>query len=289
MSLEIKMKSLSINVFTPFSLLFYGVVANAALLPVVDDSFVNDFAVAATHGDQQRIVINQNQNSTGYVKFDITALSILENADEVDLAILKLWVQDVDTAGSVEIYAIDANWDEVSLNASNAPILSGAPVATFDVTSGASNDFLLVNITDQVRAWVDAPEINYGIALISAGAGVELDSKESRWTAHEMVIDVVFRGLEGPRGEQGLTGAQGSQGIHGLTGDPGPKNETECKVCVQITSNSIIDGPKECSGYSFGGNEKASSSSKWAEAGGGSLGGGKYASKVWITCRQKQP
>lgn len=275
-----KLKQSSINLFITLSILFYGVIANATLLPIVDDSFVNDLTLTS-QGSSPNIVIDPNPISTGYVKFDITALDILESADEVELAQLRIWVKRVDTAGSVELYVIDEDWDEASLVASNAPLLVGGPVATFDVASSALNDFLLIDITEQVRAWVDAPETNYGFALVSIGASVNLDSKENSQTAHEMAIDVVLRGPQGEQGEIGLTGADGPQG------ETGTQGETECSVCVELTSNSDIDGEKECSDYSSGGIERPSPRSEWAEANLGTYGGGKYAARVSITCRQK--
>lgn len=59
----------------------------------------------------------------------------------------------------------------------------------------------------------------------------------------------------------------------------------ECRLCVRISSNSSLDGDKECSDWSSGGVEEATGSSQWAEANDGTYGGGKYAIQGWIECR----
>ena len=60
---------------------------------------------------------------------------------------------------------------------------------------------------------------------------------------------------------------------------------TKCRVCIQLLSNSDIDGDKECSDYSYGGIERLTPLSGWAEANTGTYGGGKYSSRAWIECK----
>jgi len=60
---------------------------------------------------------------------------------------------------------------------------------------------------------------------------------------------------------------------------------TDCRVCIQLTSNSNIDGAKQCSSWTSAGKEVSTGASGWAEAGPGSTGGGKYAARAWLSCR----
>jgi len=59
----------------------------------------------------------------------------------------------------------------------------------------------------------------------------------------------------------------------------------ECRVCIQIASNSSADGAKVCSSYSSLGSEQGTGMSWWAEANGGSYGWGKYSVYSRIECR----
>tara|TARA_Y100000310_G_scaffold206639_1_gene207054 strand:+ start:104 stop:556 length:453 start_codon:yes stop_codon:yes gene_type:complete len=96
----------------------------------------------------------------------------------------------------------------------------------------------------------------------------------------EMNLQDALEGLEGDLSslESDLGGLEGD--LSSLEG----RALERCRICTQISSNTDIDGNKECSDWTTG-TQKATGASQWAEANSGTYGGGKYATQSWIECR----
>lgn len=160
------------------------------------------------------------KGATSYLKFNLAPLPA--NAS-VNKATLRLYVNSVKTAGSVDAYEIDSAWTEGGLTWQNAPTLG--PSATggnpIGVAASSNGQFILLDITELVQKWVGGEVQNNGLALAltTAQGSFAVDSKESHLTSHEpeLLID-----LTGPTGPQGLQGPAGPQGPIGLTGPAGP-------------------------------------------------------------------
>jgi hypothetical protein len=89
------------------------------------------------------------------------------------------------------------------------------------------NQYVLIDITSAVQAWLNGTQTNYGVALVGIGSvNANFDSKENTNMGHSPELDIVFinsgpqgpMGLQGPQGPAGPQGAQGLQGPIGLTG-----------------------------------------------------------------------
>ena len=103
-----------------------------------------------------------------------------------------------------------------------------------------AGQFVSVDVTAQVKAWLDTPASNHGLALASSAANVLFDSKENDETGHAARLDVTLvnqgpQGIQGVPGVAGVAGAtgpigpiglQGLQGIQGLVGPAGPTGAT---------------------------------------------------------------
>lgn len=59
---------------------------------------------------------------------------------------------------------------------------------------------------------------------------------------------------------------------------------SQCRVGIQLHSNSAIDGEIVWSEWTSGGEVMSSGTSGWAEAHRGTNGGGKYAAEAFLQC-----
>lgn len=80
------------------------------------------------------------------------------------------------------------------MTASNAPLVSSTPFATVPIALADKNNWVTIDVTDIVQAWLDGVQTNFGIAIrpnASDGIHVTLDSKETTSTSHPMELVVV--------------------------------------------------------------------------------------------------
>ena len=150
----------------------------------------------------------------GFVKFD---LSTLPATAEITMAILRMWVNDVDRDGQIAVHLVATDWSEKDISSNTAPGV-GQFITTVAILKNDDNNFVTIDITDTVKGWLKRPETNFGLALLPVDADLSVDSKENSATSHPMEIEVVLAGA----GTQGLKGEKGDPGPPGPKGDPGP-------------------------------------------------------------------
>ncbi|HEY1897219.1 MAG TPA: DNRLRE domain-containing protein [Terracidiphilus sp.] len=163
------------------------------------------------------------KGATSYLAFNLSAFPA--NAG-VSKAVLRLYVDSVGQAGTLDAYEIDSPWTESQLTASNVPVLGpsatgGNPVS---ITMAGNGQFLLLDVTQLVQKWLADTIANDGIALaVTGNTGVfSFDSKESTLNSHEPELLVEFNGPPGPQGPAGAAGLQGPAGPQGPGGPIGP-------------------------------------------------------------------
>ncbi len=206
-----------------FAVLFsFNLLAQA---PPSADTFTVSSTPRMNYGAWPLIAVQQGSN--GYVQFN---LSHLPANSTVTKATLRLFVNAVSRSGSFDVYQLNNEWSENSLNYNNAPALGssateGNPIA---ITSSSVNQFLLIDVTPLVQQWVSGSLPNNGVALAlttSTGA-FSFDSKEAIVTSHQPELIITLAGEAGPPGPQGPQGPQGEtgqQGPVGPIGDTGPQ------------------------------------------------------------------
>ena len=122
---------------------------------------------------------------------------------------LKLYVNAITTAGSFNVDYVNGIWSESTINAAIAPALGTTIVSSVPLTTARKNQYILINITPAVEAWLNGSQANDGIALVgNSPVNANFDSKESTTTSHSPELDIVFAG--GGGGITGITTASGS-------------------------------------------------------------------------------
>ncbi len=158
---------------------------------------------------------------TTYIQFN---LSSIPASASVSKASLKLYVQGVTTAGSFNVDYVNGLWAESTISYSLAPALGTTIVASVPITTADKNQYILIDITPAVVAWLNGSVVNDGIALVANGAfNAAFDSKENTTSSHPPELDIVFTGTgpQGPAGPQGPQGPAGTPGAPGAPGAPG--------------------------------------------------------------------
>lgn len=196
-----------------------------AQIPATDDGYTASSLSSGNFGSQPMLnVIGPGVSS--YIRFDLTAIPSGLNSSNVSKATMRLNINSATTSGTFDVYLVTSSWTEGSLTFVNAPTL-GAKVASGIGVPLSKRNFIDVDVTAAVQAWLNAPSPspNFGIALVpSSGSSISVsfDSKENTSTSHDPELYVALVSA-GPQGQQGV---QGAQGIQGIQGDIGPTGAT---------------------------------------------------------------
>ncbi len=202
--------------------------AHAQTGTLTADTAVTSAHPATNYGSLSNLYVNGA--STALLRFDLGTLPASANAASVTRATLRLFVNRVNTPGVITVSAVGAAWNESAVTAQTLPV-TGNALEVFPVTD--ENQYVTVDLTPLVQAWITAPAKNFGLALTTSAADAVFDSKENDTTAHPAQLDIALSsgaagpigpvGPQGPKGDTGAQGAQGLSGPQGQTGNAGPQ------------------------------------------------------------------
>ena len=182
--------------------------AYAQITPI-GDSYANTATPTTNFGAAALLDVNGAKQIT-YIQFNLASMP---STASVSQATLKLYVNTVTTAGSFNVDFVNAVWSEGTIDSSNAPPLGAAIASNVNVTAADKNQYILVNVTSAVQAWLNGSETNNGLALVANSTfDATFDSKENTTTSHPAELDIAYAGGDGT--VTGVTTASGS----GLTG-----------------------------------------------------------------------
>jgi hypothetical protein len=197
--------------FLPALLLLLSLFASAAHAQVtpLGDSYINTANPTKNFGTAVLLDVDGASQAT-YIQFNLASIPATASVSQ---ATLKLYVNAVTVAGSFNVDYVNGAWSEGTIDANNAPPLGAAIASNVSVTAADKNQYILVNVTSAVQAWLNGSETNNGLALVANSTfNATFDSKESTTTSHPAELDIAFAGGDGTI--TGVTTASGS----GLTG-----------------------------------------------------------------------
>jgi hypothetical protein len=197
--------------------------ASAVDVPLISDAHVNSAHPSINYGALSNLYVGNGH--TSFLQFDLSTLPASTISAQVTRATLTVFVNRVNTAGSVAVSPVTASWGEYSVTSATAPATGGA-IGSFPVS--VAGQFISVDVTTQVQAWLNTPGIANGLALTSGTANAVFDSKENDETAHPARLDVTLVN-QGPQGIQGIPGSPGPQGWS--TGHTRQRWPSRCKWC----------------------------------------------------------
>ena len=168
--------------------LFSWTTVHAQITPL-GDSYTNRAEPTTNYGADAMLHVNGAAETT-YIQFNLASIP---PGAAVSQATLKLYVNGVATPGSFNVDYVNGAWSESTISSELAPALGGTIVSNVSVTAEDKNQYLLINVTPAVQAWLNGSEVNNGIALVANGAfNASFDSKENTATGHSPELDVVL-------------------------------------------------------------------------------------------------
>jgi hypothetical protein len=169
------------------------------------DAYTNTADPTTNYGAKTLLDVDGATQIT-YIQFNLASIP---TGASVSQATLKLYVNSVAKAGSFNVDYVDGTWSEATIDASNAPPLGNTIAANVAITTADKNQYILINVTPAVQAWLNGSQTNDGIALAANSTfNAIFDSKENTTTSHPAELDIAYAGGDGTI--TGVTTASGS-------------------------------------------------------------------------------
>src|ERR1035438_2407748 len=166
------------------------------------DAYTNTAAPTTNYGAKTVLDV-ASASHTAYIQFNLSSIPSGYTGADITKATLKLYVNAVTKAGSFNVDYVNGTWSEGTIDANNAPALGSTIAASVPLTTADKNQYILIDITAAVQAWLNGSQANDGIALVgNSPINASFDSKESTTTSHSAELDIVFAGSGGG----GITG-----------------------------------------------------------------------------------
>ena len=173
-------------------LLFMATVTYAQITPS-GDSYTNSAAPTTNYGVKTLLDVESSQ--TTYIQFNLSSIPSGYTGSDITQATLKLYVNAVTKAGSFNVDYVNGTWSEGTITYDNAPALGTTIAASVPLVTADKNQYILINVTSAVQAWLNGTEPNDGIALVANSTfNASFDSKENTTTSHPAELDLVFVG-----------------------------------------------------------------------------------------------
>ena len=218
--------------------------------PATDDASTQLSSPTTNFGTSFKLGVQGPNLQEAFIRFDLSVLPSGLQASNINKATLRLFLDNVSVGGTFDVRLVTGIWSEDTLTYNNAPPAGLLIAGSIPVSMSGGRDFVLVDVTAAVQAWLSGTA-NHGIVLTASpgsSISVNFDSKENISTSHdpEMEIEVVSVGPQGPAGPTGAQGATGQTGPAGTaatvavgktnTGLPG----TNALVTNAGTANAAI-------------------------------------------------
>jgi len=180
-----------------------------------DDAYTSSTNSSTNYGTASTLSVSTTATATtaAFIRFDLSSIPSTYTGANIAQATLKLYVNAVTTAGSFNVNYVTGSWSEKTIKQTEEPGIGTTIVSDVNLATTSKGEYVLINVTPAVVAWLDGTETNYGVALVAnSPLSATFDSKENTAASHPAELDVVYAGIAG------LTTASGSGLIGGGTG-----------------------------------------------------------------------
>jgi hypothetical protein len=182
-----------------------------------DDAYVNSALPTTNYGAATTLNL-QSAAETTFIRFDLSAVPAGYTGSSIAKATLKLYVNSVATAGSLNVDYVTGTWAEKTITYNMQPAIGTTIASSVPLTTGSKAKYVEIDVTAAVVEWLNGTQANDGIALVANSPLVAtFDSKENTSASHPAEIDIVYAGIAGVNtaSGSGLTGG-GSSGTLNL-------------------------------------------------------------------------
>ena len=133
--------------------------AAALTLPVSEDTFSAASGRGQTTGARQLTVkagkakkLGISAKQAAFVRFDIGSFAGNIQAAAVDRAFLMVYLSKVERGGTIKLHVVSEGWTEAVTSTQNEPGFNAVPVATVPAESVRESQFVVIDVTETVKA-----------------------------------------------------------------------------------------------------------------------------------------
>jgi hypothetical protein len=188
--------------------LLAAVLSQAQITPSAD-AYTNTASPTTNFGNAVTLGV-ESASQTTYIQFDLSSIPSGYTSASIAKATLKLYVNAVTKAGSFNVDFVNGTWSEQTITADLAPALGATIAPSVVLTKAYVHDYILIDVTSALGAWLDGTQANDGIALVAnSPLNASFDSKENTTNSQPAELDIVFAGggtISGLTTASGLTG-----------------------------------------------------------------------------------
>jgi hypothetical protein len=169
-----------------------GLAAAHGQITPSQDAYIDTASPGINFGSATALgVVSPSQ--TAFIQFDLSPIPSGYTSTNIAKATLKLYVSSVATAGSFNVDFVNGSWSEKTLTSNNAPALGTTIAGSVPLIKGNVHDYLLIDLTSALGAWLDGTQSNDGIALVAnSPLSATVESKENARESQPAELDIVF-------------------------------------------------------------------------------------------------
>jgi hypothetical protein len=174
--------------------------ASAVILPPTDDTsgtltyntakppVVTKRSLTTLNGTGTTLPVSRTR--TAFVRFEVEGTGL--TAGLVEKARLTLYFPSVTKVGDLSLHVVTQEWEETFIGPTRQQPGMGAAFLTIPAGSVVKKQFVIVDVTQQVKDWLTNPGSNFGIAITSPDglAVVTVGSKEGSASGYPPLLEI---------------------------------------------------------------------------------------------------
>jgi hypothetical protein len=142
--------------------------AGATTLQVSEDSYSYKSGIMGKiSGKSDRLAISPDAQA--FVRFDTGDFSKQIPADDVIGARLTFYIAERLTVGALGVHRVTSEWTESPSGTRKAPSYVKVPLATLPAASLRPGQFVVIDVTDLAKRWLNSPEKDFGFVIVGDG------------------------------------------------------------------------------------------------------------------------
>jgi photosystem II stability/assembly factor-like uncharacterized protein len=188
--------------------------AQAVILPPTDDTsgtltysgkppVVTKRTLTSANGSSGSLPVSKTR--TAFIRFEIESAGITPAS--LNQARLTLYFPSVTKAGDLSLHVVTQIWDENFTEKTRLHPAFAAPFLTIPAASVVRRQFIIVDVTEQVRAALENPGTQFGFAVSSPDglANIAIGSKEGSGTGYPPLLEMDGGSITSSQLAPGLT------------------------------------------------------------------------------------
>jgi hypothetical protein len=169
---------------------------------LTDDAYIHGLRPTSAYGTRDDIFVTSYGPKQGLVRFDAASIAGLE----INSATLKLYLNDIERAGTISIHAVTSSWNESTVTWNNQPPTETSATAVVSLATADEGSVISIDVTEVVERWADGSLADGGFLIVTTDsikayfdakekpggtpATLEVDTGPPAFTGEAIVLDL---------------------------------------------------------------------------------------------------